>query len=112
MPEYPHFKNVSISPEGFAQILQLRQKGGLRPGQHTVWTDDYRVELPIRVGEGGVEGLRPSTLVEEWRVALAKFGGQPAHSVKRGGKWVPLLQLRSPPPTNSSTGSASNSPGP
>jgi hypothetical protein len=40
----------SISSTGLAATLPLAKQAKY-PGQHVMWTDDFRVELPIRMGE-------------------------------------------------------------
>ena len=61
------------------------------PGQNIMWTDDFRQELPIRVGVSGVESYPPVTIPEEWKNTLAKYGDLAALSIKRNGKWVLLV---------------------
>jgi hypothetical protein len=87
LPNYPNFLSTSISADGLAK-LQEKAKESRYPGQHSVWTDDYRVELPVRIGTEGVASLPATTAAEEWQDALQKFGKHPALSVKREGKWV------------------------
>jgi hypothetical protein len=93
LPTYSNFASVSISAEGLARLRELAKESKY-PGQHSVWTDDYRVELPIRIGREGLASTPPTTAVDEWRVALGRFGKLPALSVKRGGKWVRMGRRR------------------
>lgn len=87
LPNYTNFLNATLSAEGMAQLCQ-KAKDRTYPGQHSVWTDDYRVELPIRIATEGIASVPATTAVDEWQEALKKFGKQPALSVKREGKWV------------------------
>jgi hypothetical protein len=43
-------KILSISSNNFAATLSIAKQAKY-PGQHILWTDDFRVELPIRMGE-------------------------------------------------------------
>lgn len=70
-------------------------KQSKHPGQNIMWTDDFRQELPIRVGSSGVESLPPVTIPEEWKNTLKMYGDLPALSIKRNGKWVQLVSDRS-----------------
>jgi hypothetical protein len=60
------FKDFCISNEGLTKVLEL-SKESKYPGQHLMWTDDYRVELPIRLGSQGIERIQPTTIIDEWR---------------------------------------------
>jgi long-chain-fatty-acid--CoA ligase ACSBG len=89
LPQYEAGKVYNISPQGLDQILQ-RQRSSKYPGQDVIWTDDIRVELPIRLGTSGLASLPPRTIIDEWALALEKYGKNPALSVKRNNKWVTL----------------------
>ena len=57
-------------------------------GQHVIWTDEKRVELPIRMG--GTEeaaNFEPITMIDLWKDCMLKYAPLPALSVKRNGKW-------------------------
>lgn len=56
LPNYSNFQSATFSAEGLAK---LREKGQEKtyPGQHSVWTDDYRVELPIRMSKEGIANV-------------------------------------------------------
>lgn len=81
------YKDFLISNQGLAKILSA-SKEAKYPGQNVLWTDDYRVELPIRLGSSSTERIEPTTLVDEWKLVLSKFSHQGALSVKRNNKWV------------------------
>ena len=80
-------KSLHVSPQGMAEIMEKLPKAQY-PGQHVLWTDDIRAEIPIRIGNEGIEGVTPCTVIDAWRENLEKFGNLPAQSVKRGGQWV------------------------
>jgi hypothetical protein len=63
LPNYKNFTNASISSEGLNQLKQLAQTSQY-PGHHTMWTDDYKVELPIRLATEGIASTKPTTIVE------------------------------------------------
>ena len=62
LPNYPNGKSYAISPGGLEHLAQNQQAAKF-PRQNVIWTDDIRVELPVRVGTTGVAALPPSTLV-------------------------------------------------
>ena len=49
LPSYPNAKSYSLSPQGLTNIIKNEPERKL-PGQHVLWTDDVRVELPVRLG--------------------------------------------------------------
>ena len=57
---------LCISSTGLAATLPLAKQAKY-PGQHLQWTDDFRVELPIRVGQEGAASLPPKTMLDLWR---------------------------------------------
>lgn len=61
LPNYPNAKTYSISSKGLSEIIDNKPERNL-PGQHLIWTDNVKVELPIRVGSEGMAGLPPSTI--------------------------------------------------
>lgn len=44
------------------------------PDRNSLWTVDYRVELPIRVKKSGKGGEKPYTLIEMFKETLEKYG--------------------------------------
>lgn len=40
-----------------------KEKDARFPGRHVSWTDDIRVELPIRIASEGTGSLLPTTLI-------------------------------------------------
>ena len=81
------FDNFYISKEGLSKTLE-KSKQAKYPGQHVIWTDDFRVELPIRLGKDDIQSLQPTTIIDQWKITLKKFGKLPAVSTKKSGKWV------------------------
>lgn len=63
IPEHSHAQQYFISPAGLQQLIS-RPKDEQYPGRHVLWTDDAKVELPIRMGSSGVTSLTPTTLIE------------------------------------------------
>lgn len=80
-------KDMVISHEGLQRVVELGKQSKY-PGQNIMWTDDFRQELPIRVGSSGVESSPPVTIPQEWKNTLQKYGDMAALSIKRNGKWV------------------------
>lgn len=58
-------------------------------GEGLVWTTDYLTELPIRMKKYGPGSEQPTTLIEEFQLAVEQHGDWPALSKKVDGKWVP-----------------------
>lgn len=56
-------KDMVISHEGLQRVVELGKQSKF-PGQNIMWTDDFRQELPIRVGSSGVESSPPVTIPE------------------------------------------------
>lgn len=54
-------KDMVISHEGLQRMVELGKESKY-PGQHIMWTDDFRQELPIRLGSSGVESSPPVTI--------------------------------------------------
>jgi hypothetical protein len=50
---YP-FGSYVISPEGLRNLTTNTLKKQNYPGQHFLWTEDIKVELPIRLGPSGM----------------------------------------------------------
>jgi hypothetical protein len=44
------------------------------PSKNIIWTDDFKTELPIRMGISGTSAIPPSTLIDEFRNAINNFG--------------------------------------
>jgi hypothetical protein len=63
---YKNSLTATISAEGFEKLLDKAQERKY-PGQHSLWTDDYRVELPVRIGKEGIATIAPSTMIWEWQ---------------------------------------------
>jgi acyl-CoA synthetase (AMP-forming)/AMP-acid ligase II len=87
LPIYETGKVYQLSPEGLQQLPENIAKSK-HSGQYVLWTDDKKVELPIRMGTTGPSAIPPTTLIDEWKTNLNKFATSPALSVKRGEKWV------------------------
>ena len=58
------------------------------PAKNILWTDDFKTELPIRMGNTGVSSVKPITLVDVFKNIREKFPTRPAFSTKHTGKWV------------------------
>ena len=69
LPDYPESKTYALSPKGLEKIIQGEPERKYS-GQHIVWTDDVRVELPVRIGTEGMAAIEPSTLIQEWKASL------------------------------------------
>ena len=87
LPNYEAGNTYTISSLGMEKVLE-NKKNSKYPGQHVIWTDDKRVELPIRVGKEGVAALPPTTIIEAWQENLQKYSKFPALSHKENNKWV------------------------
>ena len=44
----------------------------------------------MKVGKEGMSALKPTTIIEEWKINLSKFGKLSALSVKRNNEWKTL----------------------
>lgn len=75
----------------------------LYPARNVTWTDDFRVELPIRKGIEGIASLEPVTLIDEFRGAVATHADKPALSVKRNNVWVRDWLFSKPSPSRSTS---------
>lgn len=64
------------------------------PSKDVSWTDDFKVELPIKRSSEGVGSLYPQTLIDSFRKAIKLYKDLPALSVKRGGHWVHLYLIQ------------------
>lgn len=95
LPNYPTAREFSISPQGLQKLLS-RPADPLHPHRNIVWTDDFRTELPIRVGLSGPSSFRPTTLIDEFHRVAREFGQRKALSFKRGGQWVRSLGRSTP----------------
>eukprot|EP00388_Colpodella_angusta_P005123 GDKJ01016081.1.p1 GENE.GDKJ01016081.1~~GDKJ01016081.1.p1 ORF type:complete len:711 (-),score=167.47 GDKJ01016081.1:1258-3390(-) len=78
--EFPH--NV-LSQMSYNQAVKNSNNG-----KNVIWTSEIDVELPIRVGTGRYDGLRPRTVIEMFHDRLRKHPNAIALSVKRNGKWI------------------------
>ena len=56
LPDYPEAKTYCLSPKGIEKIIEGESERKY-PGQHIVWTDDIKVELPVRVGTQGMAAI-------------------------------------------------------
>lgn len=56
LPNYSNFQSATISAEGMAKLRE-KAKEKTYMGQHSIWTDDYRVELPIRMAQEGIASV-------------------------------------------------------
>ena len=79
-------EKYEISSDGFEKLLQNRHEPDL--SRNINWTDDFTVELPIRIGKDEASSLEPTTLIDEFRTTLSKWADRPALSKKVNGKWV------------------------
>lgn len=79
-------KTLYISPEGLQNLVKQPLPSNLY--ENTLWTTDYRVELPIRVSREGVASEKPITLNEAFAQTVEKYADKPAMSEKVDGKWV------------------------
>lgn len=102
LPTYPGAQQYHISPDGLQELIS-RPKDPQYPGRHILWTDDITVELPIRIGTTGVTSHVPTTLIDEFKLAVTKYGHRSALSSKVNGVWVPMHSYSSPTTTNSTT---------
>ena len=68
-----------------------REQDPQYPARNVTWTDDFKVELPIRKAQEGVGALEATTLIDEFRQTVREYGGKPALSVKRNNQWVLIL---------------------
>ena len=82
----PSSSYLTISTNGLIQALP-RAKQAQYPGQHVIWTDDLRVELPIRIGSAEGSNLPPLTLLDIWKLNQQKFASCPALSFKKNNEW-------------------------
>jgi hypothetical protein len=46
------------------QKLLLLQKDEKYPTKNIIWTDDFKTELPIRMGLNGTSAIPPTTLID------------------------------------------------
>jgi len=63
LPKYWGAKGYYISPEGLQHLLS-RNTDTEYPNRHVTWTDDFRAELPIKLGNEGVSAVHPTTLID------------------------------------------------
>jgi hypothetical protein len=63
LPIYEGSKEYSISPEGLQRMLEAPKDKDF-PNKNILWTDDFRVELPIRMGKSGLSSITPTTLID------------------------------------------------
>lgn len=87
LPRYDSGQQYFISPEGLQRMVSTPQDSRY-PGRNVLWTDDVTVELPIRMGASGITSLPPTTLIEEFRGSVERFGLRSALSSKINGMWV------------------------
>lgn len=74
-----------ISPEGLQKLASVFDPKD--PLKNVLWTADYRLELPIRMGSEGAAAEPPNILQNIFTEQCKKHLTKPALSVKRGGKW-------------------------
>lgn len=89
LPNYETARDYYISPEGLQKLLSS-PRDEKYPHKDLLWTDDFKAELPIRMGRQGTSAIPPSTLIEEFKLVVTKFGDRPALSHKHEGHWVTL----------------------
>lgn len=65
-------------------------------GKNIIWTDNVKVELPIRLGKTGIAAAPPTTLMQEFKNIANSIPKKPALSVKVNGSWVTLFSFRKP----------------
>lgn len=102
LPNYEGAKEYSISAEGL-QALLTRTVDPKYPHKNITWTDDIRVELPIKLAKSGVAATTPTTLIDEFQLVVKTMGHRNALSSKKDGKWVLSLLLRSQSTLSSTT---------
>ena len=79
-----------LSTEGLTTMLN-RKINPQYPSKDVSWTDDFKVELPIKRSSEGVGSFYPQTLIDSFRNATKQYKNLPALSVKRDGSWVYFL---------------------
>lgn len=87
LPNHALAQQYFISPEGLQKMLATPRDPNY-PGRNILWTDDISVELPIRMGTSGITSIPPTTIIEEFRRSVDKFGLRSALSSKVNGVWV------------------------
>jgi long-chain-fatty-acid--CoA ligase ACSBG len=81
--------SYTISAEGLENLLK-RPRDPRYPQKDIMWTDDFKVELPIKRTLEGIGSLEPSTIIDEFRRTIILYKDRPALSAKRNGHWVNL----------------------
>lgn len=109
LPSYDTGQQYFISPEGLQRMMSTPQDPKY-PGRHVLWTDDVTVELPIRMGTSGITSVTPTTLIEEFRRSVEKYGLRSALSSKINGMWVRTRLLSSLTTIDNITKNVLNSP--
>ena len=89
LPKLPEDEYASISSKGMEYILS--HYDSKMPEKNFLWTDDYRVELPVRVKKEGPGSEKPYTLVQLWNEVLPKFSDLAALTWEdKPGHWASL----------------------
>ncbi len=68
LPKLPSDEYISISNKGLEYIINHYDPQ--LPDKNFLWTDDYRVELPVRIKKQGPGSEAPFTLVQVWKETL------------------------------------------
>jgi len=68
LPKLPEDEYISISNQGLEYIIN--NYNPQIPQKNFLWTDDYRVELPVRVKKSGPGSELPFTLIQVWKESL------------------------------------------
>ena len=63
LPTYETARDYFISPEGLQKLLST-PRDAQYPHKDILWTDDFKAEMPIRMGKEGTSAIIPSTLIE------------------------------------------------
>jgi hypothetical protein len=89
LPGYETAQDYFISAEGLQQMLSL-PRDAAHSTKNILWTDDFKTELPIRMGKEGPSAIPPTTLIDEFRRVVRQFPDRSALSSKHTGVWVSL----------------------
>jgi len=73
-----------ISEDGLKKLEKIYDPK--EPTKHVLWTNDYRVELPIRMDTKGPKSRWPYTLIDSFQNTVRNYPDNLALCVKREGK--------------------------
>lgn len=79
--EISHEEYLYMSPEGLERLSTLLDPA--KPNKNILWTNDYTVELPIRVKREGPGSEAPFTLISAMIYAMKNYPDHLAMWVKR-----------------------------